>query len=708
MPGGTTARTSPRGLQRLFLRLPIALYHWGIGGMLGKRFLLLTHTGRKSGQIRQTMLEVVSHDRERSAYIVASGWGKQAQWFQNVMQHAMVTIQVGHHQMAAQATQLSDEQATTTLSAYALRHPRAFRTLSRMMVGRALTADIADCALLAAEVPLIALTYQPVGELSDARDNQAQSSPSDIPHVQVQTAAQSELAEYLDRTQQRRRIFPRAALVGFLAGMMAIVFRSLLSLGDIARINLITWAHQSPSIGWLVPMIGSAAGAILALALVRAYAPETSGSGIPHIEMVLHRLSDLRWRHILPVKLFGGTIAMGSGLALGREGPTVQMGGAIGAMVAEWLGAPTQERLTLIAAGAGAGLAAAFNAPLSGLVFVLEEVQRDFRPLVFGATFIAAAIADILARLTVGQLPVFAIPSYPVPSLTALPTFAILGIVTGLLGVFFNRSLLATMKLFGHFNKRTKLLGAGFVGATIGLVGWFAPEVIGGGHSLTETTLVGGVMLAAIPLLFLLRFGLTLMSYATGAPGGIFAPLLVLGALIGLSVGDVAHVIAPLAVPQPAVFAVVGMAAYFTAIVRAPLTGIVLVIEMTGNYNLMLPLLVACFGAYAVAEGLRDLPIYEALLQRDLLLKGKHHILQAPMVLDIEVEPGASFSGKTIRQIGLPPGCIIVRCRDGGREWVPTASTQLGPHIRITVMIAPDAVDGLRILRHGCTREHRS
>ncbi|MEI7643056.1 MAG: H(+)/Cl(-) exchange transporter ClcA [Chloroflexales bacterium] len=524
----------------------------------------------------------------------------------------------------------------------------------------------------------------------------------DTASVAIQAEAQSELTEYLDITQQRRRLFPRAALVGLLAGAVAVIFRAVLAAGDTLRNGLISWAHQAPAIGWLAPMLFGAIGAALAVALVRGVAPEASGSGIPHVEAVLHRLRELNWRRVLPVKLIGGSIAIGAGLALGREGPTVQMGSSVGAAVAERLGSPTRERLTLIAAGAGAGLAAAFNAPLAGLVFVLEEVQRDFRPAVFGAAFIAAAIADILARLTAGQLPVFTIPSYPVPPLTALPAFALLGVAAGLFGVLFNRGLLGTLNLFGRLSPRIVVGAAALVGALAGLIGWFNPDIIGGGHGLSETALMGGVALAAIPLFFVVRFGLTLVSYGTGAPGGIFAPLLAIGALLGLAIGDMAHLVAPDAVPIPAVFAVVGMAAYFTAIVRAPLTGIVLIVEMTGNYNQMLPLLVACFCAYLVAEALRDLPIYEALLQRDLRRGGVAHALHAPMVLELEVEPGAPFAGQVIRHLGLPPGCIIVRCRDGGREWVPTADTPLEPHMRITVMIAPEAHDGPRILRHGC------
>jgi CIC family chloride channel protein len=289
--------------------------------------------------------------------------------------------------------------------------------------------------------------------------------------------------------------------------------------------------------------------------------------------------------------------------------------------------------------------------------------------------------------------------------MTALPAFAVLGVVAALLGIFFNRSLLFVLARMGKLSGRNVLLVTAAVGAATGLIGWFAPGMIGGGHGLTEIALVGRVAFGAIPLIFALRFVQTIFSYGTGAPGGIFAPLLVLGALLGLTVGNGVHAVAPWAAPDPAVFAVIGMAAYFTAIVRAPLTGIVLIVEMTGNYNQMLPLLVACFCAYAVAESLHDIPIYEALLQRDLRRGGVDHELHQPMVLELVIEPEAPFAGKQIRQLGLPPGCIIVRCRQSGREWVPNAGTRLEPHMRITAMIAPEAAQGLIALRHGCGLE---
>jgi chloride channel protein, CIC family len=216
-------------------------------------------------------------------------------------------------------------------------------------------------------------------------------------------AERSEIQEYLDIRQQRRWIFPRAALVGACAGTVALGFRAALTGADALRNRLIAWVQGMPMWGWIFPILFTALGAGFSVALTRRYAPEAGGSGIPHLEAVLHRFRKLEWKRVLLIKFFGGILSIGSGLALGREGPTVQMGGAVGDAISKWLKVSARERLTLISAGAGAGLAAAFNAPLSGLIFVLEEVRRDFQPLVLGAVFIAAAIADIVVRIGAGR-----------------------------------------------------------------------------------------------------------------------------------------------------------------------------------------------------------------------------------------------------------------------------------------------------------------
>ncbi|MFN3651176.1 MAG: H(+)/Cl(-) exchange transporter ClcA [Armatimonadota bacterium] len=519
--------------------------------------------------------------------------------------------------------------------------------------------------------------------------------------LEAARAVVGEVRDFIRSHEQRRHLLPRALMVGLLAGLVAVAFRWSLRAADLLRERLTELAYGYPAWGWLLPMLYSAFGAAVSVWMVRRFAPETSGSGIPHLKAVLHRLRGMIGARIIAVKFLGGVTAIGGGLVLGREGPTVQMGGAAGQAVAQWFRSTPRERQTLVAAGAGAGLAAAFNAPLAGLVFVLEELQRDFSAGVFTAAFVAAVTADIVARGLLGQLPVFHVTAYPIPPLASIPAFLVLGAVAGVLGVLFNRMLLRTLS----FTQRTTSLApaarAAVVGAGVGLVGWFAPEMLGGGHPLVEETLSGRVALALIPFYFVLRFVLTMVSYGTGAPGGIFAPMLVLGAQVGLGVGLVADHVAPGMVGHPGAFAVVGMAAFFTAVVRAPLTGIVMIVEMTGSHEQMLPLLVACLAAYGVADLLGDRPVYEALLERDLLRSQSSPELEESLLVEMPLLPGAPFDGRKIRELGLPPGCLLITVRRGLRDIIPTAEMRLAAGDRLTAVVAPHAADAVGSLRSG-------
>ena len=420
-----------------------------------------------------------------------------------------------------------------------------------------------------------------------------------------------------DHTRElRRRILLRAVLVGVVTGCVAVAFRATLY-----------WVEESRT-GFLSRFEGLERFAIatffatlcvtVSLWLVRSFSPASAGSGIPQLKAVLRNLREMNWFSLLLVKFIGGVLAIGGGLGLGREGPTVQMGGAVGKMIGGFLGVTQAERFILMAAGGGAGLAAAFNAPLSGLVFVLEEIQRAFTSRVFFAALLASATADTISRIVLGQEPILDIERLPIPPLAILPLFFALGIGAGIFGAFFNRALLGSMDAFDKIKKLPVLVPGIITGLAVGAVATIDTNLIGGGHALTEQALAGGIALGSVALFFLVRFALTLISYGSGAPAGIFAPLLVLGALGGLGLGLVAQTIFPAAVTNPEVFAVAGMGALFSSVVRAPLTGIVLIFEMTGEHYLMLPLLVACLTSYVIADYLGSRPIYASLMARAL------------------------------------------------------------------------------------------
>jgi CIC family chloride channel protein len=415
---------------------------------------------------------------------------------------------------------------------------------------------------------------------------------------------------------RRRHILPKALLVGLTAGLLGSAFRVALQFAEHQRV---AWQlGLSRPVALVVALALGAIGAGVSVWLVRRFSPEAAGSGIPHLKSVVLGERQMTWRRLLPVKFFAGVVGIGGGLALGREGPTIQMGGATGLMVCEWFRVKPGEgeRRALIAAGAGAGLAAAFNAPLAGLIFVLEELQGSFTPVIFVSAFLASVVADVVGRVVTGEMPVFQLHDMPAPTLHTLPVALLLGLLCGLGGVLFNRSLLKSLDLFEKL-KTWPAFGVGaLAGLGVGLASWLYPGVAGGGGLHVERALLGEVATNGLLLLLVMRFFLTMISYGCGAAGGIFAPLLVLGALGGLAVGRAAHLAAPAWAEHPEVFAVLGMGALLTAIVRAPLTGIVLMVELTGKYDFMLPLLASCLAAYGVAEALRDVPVYEALRER--------------------------------------------------------------------------------------------
>lgn len=405
---------------------------------------------------------------------------------------------------------------------------------------------------------------------------------------------------------RRRRLAFNAVILGTCAGLIAVAFRLLLEKAEHLReffLSLFTTSY------FILPSILLATLITITVVIVTRFAPESSGSGIPHLKGVLHEGFQFRDVRVLLIKFWGGIVAIGSGLALGREGPTVQMGGATGSILARWFGSNEDERELLICSGAGAGLAAAFNAPLAGLLFVLEELQQKYDKFSLVTAFTATITGTLVCRGILGQNPIFNFKMLDYPALHLIFWCLAFGIVLGFCGLFFNMFLLKSMKRFGSH----KIFLAVSLGLSFGFIGMHYPQLLGSGHNIIYEILQGKFALPLLAMLFVGRFFLTVLSYNTGTPGGIFAPLLLLGAIMGAIFYNLVQYVHP-GEFQLETFLVLGMGGMFTAIVRSPLTGIVLILEMTNEFYLLLPLMLISLIAYGIPEYFFNRPVYDDLL----------------------------------------------------------------------------------------------
>ncbi|WP_020503672.1 H(+)/Cl(-) exchange transporter ClcA [Lamprocystis purpurea] len=412
------------------------------------------------------------------------------------------------------------------------------------------------------------------------------------------------------------RIYPAAALVGAFAGLVGAAFHALLDQADQGRDLLRTLLESAPVPGWLVLMGLGTLVLSAALWLVRRFAPETAGSGIQEVEAILAGARTLRWQRVLPVKFVAGVLAVGSGLVLGREGPTVHMGAALGQLATERLRLDCRQGRSLIAAGAAAGLAAAFNAPLAAIVFVTEELREhfEFSFAALQSVILACCLAVVVSGWFLGQGPSLPMAPVQMAPLSALPLFLVLGVLIGALGVLFNALLLGSVRRFRALREGHAFLTTSALGMALGALVWFAPDAMGGGEGLVESLLQGHQGALFLLMLLAVRVLTTVGSYGAGLPGGIFAPLLALGTIGGAAFHHFVTWLTPGLGLSPEIFAVAAMGALFAATVRAPLTGIILVIELTGANALVLPIILTCLSATFTAEGLGGRPIYSLLL----------------------------------------------------------------------------------------------
>ena len=410
--------------------------------------------------------------------------------------------------------------------------------------------------------------------------------------------------------QREGQIFVVLALViGALTGLVVVAFIMLTE-----RLGMRLYpVGGAPWRRLLFPVVGSLGIGYL----LYRYFPNARGSGVPQTKAALFaREGRITLRTVLG-KFFCTSATLASGIPLGREGPSVQVGAGIASVLGRRLGLRNEQVKNLIPVGAAAAIAAAFNTPLAAVVFSLEEIMGDLHAPVMGAVVLASATAWMVLRVFLGDHPLFKVPQYQLVHPAEFAVYAVLGVAGGLVSVAFTKLLLGMRARFLRFPQNTLWFQPVAGGLLVGLMGWFVPQVMGVGYGYVGDALNGRMAFNLMLLLVILKLFAVTTSYASGNAGGIFGPSLFIGAMLGGTVGTLAHHLLPAYTATPGAYALVGMGAVFAGIVRAPMTSVLMIFEMTQDYAVIVPLMIANLVSLFIASRLQEEPIYEALAVQD-------------------------------------------------------------------------------------------
>ncbi len=363
----------------------------------------------------------------------------------------------------------------------------------------------------------------------------------------------------------------------------------------------------------LVPTLG----ALVSGYLLFRYFPNARGSGIPQTKFAIFVNDGYISLKTVVGKFVCCSISLASGIALGREGPSVQIGAGVASVLGRRFGLSAANVKALLPVGCSAALAAAFNTPIAAVLFSLEEILGDMHAPVLGTVVIASATSWMVLHVILGDEPLFHVPAYRLVHPLEFLAYAVLGVAGGLGSVAFVKLLLFIRSAFKRLPKGSVWLQPVAGGLTCGLLGWFMPQVMGVGYDYVERVLDGDLALKMVLVLAVLKIVATATSYGTGNAGGIFGPSLFIGAMIGASVGSVAHGMFPAITAGPGAYALVGMGAAFAGIVRTPITSVIMIFEMTRDYSIIVPLMISNLIAFFVSSRLQPEPIYEALAHQE-------------------------------------------------------------------------------------------
>ncbi|MDR3563727.1 MAG: H(+)/Cl(-) exchange transporter ClcA [Negativicutes bacterium] len=500
----------------------------------------------------------------------------------------------------------------------------------------------------------------------------------------------------------RLKLFVEGIVVGLIAGAIVVAFRYALESAEAFRATVYRYMVSGD---WTIIVAWFSCLLLIAyiLGLIIKFEPLSGGSGIPQVKGDILGVVKIGWLRVLVAKFIGGVLAIGAGMSLGREGPSIQIGAVVGQGVSRTLGRTRMEERYLLTSGASAGLAAAFNAPLAGVIFALEELHKNFSPAVLMSAIAASLTADFVVRSFFGREPFWNFIGVPVLPFHYYGLLVILGIVTGVLGVAFNKLLIKTLDIYARQQLLPKGLQSLFPLLVGGLAGFVLPEILGGGNNLINTISTGQVGVVMLFILLLAKFAFTMISYGSGVPGGIFLPMLVIGALIG-GVFSKVLVVVGLSHEYHVTFIILAMGAYFTAIVKAPITGSILITEMTGSFSHLLEMIAICMVAYVVADIAKSQPIYDVLLDR--LIRQKKPLSSTAVskrtVVELVVCLDSRLDGQQVKEIEWPADSLLVCIRRGNKELVPQGETTLFAGDYLYVSVNEEKAKEIKIIAEEC------
>ena len=411
------------------------------------------------------------------------------------------------------------------------------------------------------------------------------------------------------RVREQRLFLALAVLIGILAGLSAVLFSLAIDRTD----HVLFGFAPSPWRTVLIPVVVSLVTGVLLATIFTG----VRGSGVPQTKAAFHLQHGLIPPRVPLGKFVLGALCIGSGHSLGREGPSVQIGAGIASVVGQWLRLPPERVKELVPVGAAGALAAAFNTPIAAVLFALEEIIGDLNAPLLGSTVVASVASVIVARSILGNEPLFHVPVYHLIHPAELIAYAGLGIIGGIVSVLFCKALLGLRRGFQRLPRWTLILQPALGGLAIGVTLLWVPEVKGVGYESLDQALNGGLLFRTMVLLCVVKLAATVVSYCSGNAGGIFAPSLFIGAMAGGAVGALVNRVAPFATAEPGAYALVGMGTLFAGIIRAPMTSVFMIFEITQDYQIIVPLMVANLLSLTISRRFQAVPIYEALLRQD-------------------------------------------------------------------------------------------